>query len=258
MKKILAIVFLAIIIFPGCHKDSSKLVTHNFTKKQWVGGLMGLVSSLKVHLNNYTPTKHQYNQDDNFAYENSKSSSYTLNNVTNTFDIGVTRQDPYSVYINDVNSARIQGDAHDGLAFLNISFESDGTEIIGDCVNNAACICGAPKMDLKDILTTVPLAFGISDGAVTIEAQDVSFTASVTETGPCVNNACAFLCDLLAPNKNTQMQNAIGDSMEVFLNSKSSLLAIPFNQYLKQLGVSGPIVSFIIAANGDLKVVDKE
>lgn len=259
MKKLIAIIFLTPLIFLGCNKNnSSKIVTHNFTKQQWIGGLMNTVSGLKLHLNNYTSVKNEYEQGDTYAYENPNSSSVTLGTISKSFDIEVTRQDPYSIYINDVNSSKLQGDAHDGLAFILINFESDGTEIIGNCVANIACICGDPKLDLSNIVATIPLAFGVNDGTVSLEAQDASFTSDISESGPCVNNACAFLCDILAPNKNSDMQKAVAKFMEDYFNQNSAVIAIPFNQYLKNLGVSGPIVAITIKTNGDLSVEDKE
>ena len=180
------------------------------------------------------------------------------------FDIPVTRQDPYSIYINDVNSTTLQADAHDGLAFITINFESDGTEIIGDCVNNIICICGAPKLDLDDIVGTIPLAFGPSNGSVTplgtvsVEAQDATFTSGISESGPCVNNACAFACDIFAPNKNSDMQKAIAKALEDYVNQNSAIISSALTQYLQNLGVSGPIISIQIATNGDLMVEDKE
>lgn len=259
MKKIIIIISLIVLLFAGCDKNNQpKIVNHNFTKQQWIGGLISTVSTLKLHLNNYTATKNEFEQSDTYAYENSNSSLITLGTVSTPFDIPVTRQDPYSIYLNDVNSTRLQGDAHDGLAFITINFESDGTEIIGDCVNNIACICGAPKLDLSNIVAIIPLAFAVGNGTVSIEAQDATFTSDISESGPCVNNACAFFCDILAPNKNSDMQKAIAKFFEDYVNQNSALIAIPFNQYLQKLGVSGAIVSFEIKANGDLSIDDKE
>jgi hypothetical protein len=54
------------------------------------------------------------------------------------------------------------------------------------------------------------------------------------------------------------MQTAIEKFIEDFVDQNSGLISPPFTQYLKTLGVSGPIVSIQIQSNGDLKVVDKE
>ena len=80
----------------------------------------------------------------------------------------------------------------------------------------------------------------------------------MAESGPCVNNACAFLCDILAPNRKSDMQTAIEKFMEDYVDSNSGLISPLFTQYLKTLGVSGPIISIQIQTNGDLNVVDKE
>ncbi len=247
--------------FYGCQKDS-KFVTHVFAKQQWIGGLLEIFNGTKLHLNNYTATAYQFEQQDIYAYENPKSSSLSIpsfSNVPWTFDVPVTRQDPYSVYINDVNSTRLTGDAHDGEAFLTVNFESDGTEIIGDCVNNALCLCGSPKMDLSNIQSVIPLTFApANDGSVSVASGDVSFTSDINETGPCVNNLCAIFCDIIAPNRQSDMQTSIEKFFEDFIDQNSSLISIPFTQYLKSLGVNGPIISIQIKSNGDLSVEDKE
>lgn len=261
MKTKIFLFIVVLSVFFGCTKNSQKIVTHNFPKQQWIGGISGIFSGMKLHLNNYTSVRKQYEQDDNFAFENPKSSSLsipTLSNVPWAFDVPVTRQDPYSIYINDVNSARFITDAYNGDAYITVAFESDGTEIIGDCVNNIACICGTPQLDLSNIIALIPLTFAPKDGSVSIAAGNVTFTADEVETGPCVNNVCAFLCDILAPNRNSDMQKAIEQFIEDFIDQNSGLISTPFIQYLKTLGVTGSIVSIQIASNGDLTVEDKE
>src|SRR4030095_6100909 len=150
MKKLFFIAIIVCCAFPLCQKNSSNFVTHNFSKQQWIGGLTSIFNGMKLHLNNFTSTKHQYEQDDAYAYKNPSSSSLAVPSVSSVplqFDSPVTRQDPYSIYINDVNSSGFAADAYSGKAYVSISFESDGTEIIGDCVNNIACICGSPRLD---------------------------------------------------------------------------------------------------------------
>jgi hypothetical protein len=265
MKKvfILLVTVLFITVFSflySCQKDT-KISTHVFPKQQWIGGLSSIFTGMKLHLNNYTPAKHQYVLDDNSAYDYPKSSSLSIPTVSSVpwpFDVPVTRQDPYSIYLNDVNSARFITDAHDGYAYITVSFESDGVEIIGDCVNNLICVCGSPTVDLNNISTAIPLAFAPKDGSVSISSGNVSFSSTVTESGPCVNNACAFFCDILEPNRNTEMQKAIQEFIEDFIDQNSGLISTPFAQYLKTLGVTGPIVSIQIRTNGDLSVQDKE
>jgi hypothetical protein len=260
MKKVFILLITAFSFLYGCQKND-KIVTHVFPKQQWIGGLSGIFIGMKLHLNNYTFSKHQYEQDDNYAYEYPKSSSLTipaLSNVPFPFDLPVTRQNPYSIYLNDVNSARFTTDAHDGNAYITISFESDGVEIFGDCVNNLICICGSPSLDLSNIVTVIPLAFAPKNGSVSISSGNVLFSSNVAESGPCVNNACAFLCDILEPNRNSDMQKAVQSFIESFIDQNSALISSPFSQYLKTLGVSGPIVSIQIQSNGDLSVEDKE
>jgi len=261
MKKLFFLLISICCLYFNCQKKSANFVTHNFSKQQWIGGLNYIFTGMKLHLNNFTSTKNQYEQGDTYAYESPSSSSLSipsLSSVPWVFDSPVTRQDPYSIYINDVNSSGFATDAYNGAAYVTISFESDGTEIIGDCVNNIACICGSPRLDLSNTNAVVPLVFWPKDGGVNIESGDVSFNATMAETGPCVNNACAFLCDILEPNRKSDMQTSIEKFIEDFVDNNSGLLSAPFTQYLKTLGVSGPIISIQIQTNGDLKVVDKE
>ena len=68
MKKLFFILISVCCFYPGCQKKSN-FVTHNFPKSQWIGGLNDIFNGMKLHLNNFTSTKHQYEQDDNYAYE---------------------------------------------------------------------------------------------------------------------------------------------------------------------------------------------
>jgi len=260
MKKLFFLLISICCFYLGCQKKSN-FVTHNFPKSQWMGGLSSIFNGMKLHLNNFTSTKHQYQPEDEYAYESPNSSFLAVPSVSSVprqFDSPVTRQDPYSIYINDVNSTGFATDAYDGKAYVTISFESDGTEIIGDCVNNIACICGSPRLDLTNTTALIPLTFWPKDGGVSIESGDVSFNATMAESGPCVNNACAFLCDILEPNRKSDMQTAIEKFIEDYVDDNSGLISPVFTQYLKTLGVSGPIISIQIQTNGDLNVVDKE
>lgn len=262
MKKVFFLLISVYCVLAGCKKDSPKFVTHVLPKQQWIGGISSVFTGMKLHLNNFTSAKHQYEQDDNYAYQSPSSSSIlipTVSNVPLSFDLPVTRQDPYSIYISDVNSTGFATDAYSGYAYVTISFESDGLEIYGDCVNNLICVCGSPRLDLSNISTVVPLIFTPgNDGSVNIGAQNVAFTASIAESGPCVNNACAFLCDIFEPNRQSDMQTAIQKFIEDFVDQKSSVISSPFTQYLKTLGVTGPIIAIAVLDNGDLRVVDKE
>ena len=265
MKKITGLVVISMAtLLIGCDKKCPpKLVTHNFTKQQWMGSFNSIFKDIKLHLNNYTSTKHQFEQDDDSAYKSPKSSSLlvpAVSTVPSYFDIAVARADPYSLYINDVNSTSFVPDAGNGLASITISFESDGTEIIGDCVNNLFCgLCGgAPMVELDNILMVVPLAFSPQDGSVAIEAQDVSFTSGYQESGPCSNNFCAFACDIFAPNRKSDMRKAIQQNIEDYFNINSFLIASQFDKELQQLGVTGSIVAIQIKTDGDLMVEDSE
>jgi len=120
-------------------------------------------------------------------------------------------------------------DAYNGDAYITIAFESDGTEIIGDCVNNIACICGSRRLDLSNTNAVIPLTFAPgNDGGVSIASADVSFNATMAESGPCVNNACAFLCDILEPNRKSDMQTSIEKFIEDFVDQNSGLISAPF------------------------------
>ncbi len=266
MKKIISIILLLFIIISGCDKNNQpKLVTHHFTKDQWVGGLMGMFSSARIHVNNYTPVKNKYANGDTYAYEYPQSSSISLPsmNFSTNFDEDVIRQDPYSFYVQDLNSTRFGGDAHDGYAYLTIYFEGDGVEIIGNCVNNVACVCTDPTLDLNNIVAVIPFQFKPKNGSVEIMssadisgAPPITFTPVVVkETGPCVNNACAAFCP---SDRVAQMQKGVTDNIGKLVEQYSSLFSIPFIQFLKTNGVSGPIVTIKIETNGDLTVQDKE
>ena len=117
---------------------------------------------------------------------------------------------------------------------------------------------GSPREDLSNITCLIPLTFAPKDGSVAIAAGDVTFTSDVAESGPCANNACAFFCDIFAPNRNSDMQKAIEKFVEDYVDSYSSIISALFSQSLQNLGVKGPIVAIKVLTDGDLSVEDKE
>src|SRR5437763_15815858 len=99
MKKLCILLITVFSFLYGCQKDA-KLVTRVFPKQQWIGGLTSIFNGMKLHLNNYTPIKNNYEQDANSAYDYPKSSSITIPSLLNApwaFDVPVTRNNPYPI-----------------------------------------------------------------------------------------------------------------------------------------------------------------
>lgn len=260
MKKIIIILVLIGMALAGCDKKGPNLVAHHFPKNQWIGDLLQMFGTFKLHINNYTPIKHKYTQNDDSAYENPGTSTMILGTKALKFDVPIYRKDPYTFYVNDLNSTRISGDASNGTAKILIQFEGDGQEIVGDCVNNAICSCnGAPQLNLSSIEGVIPVIVYPKDGAAVLESQgNPAFNCQISETGPCVDNVCAFACNLLAPDKNDSMKKTFATYLQSYFNQNAGFISSDFAVYLQSKGVTGPIVTITIANNGDLDVTDRE
>lgn len=250
---ILALVIMGILL-SGCCSDGMRREVRTLPEEEWVGMLNGLFSEIELRLNNYTPNDHEFDPTDERAFYKPNDSFFRLDalGVELTFDIPVQRQEPYSLYINDVQSTSFTPGTHAGKALVTILLEDAGYEVIGNCVNNVACICGDPRVHLNDMQLDVLLSFGARGGRLIISDAAAELSSTFEEEGPCHDNACAFLCDVIAPDRESQARDQIEQQVAAYFMNNRVIVETLFNQHIQSLGVTDPITSVNIAANGNL------
>jgi hypothetical protein len=231
--------------------DAQRSTLRVIPKSEWISAL-GPFSRATVRINNYSPTAIR-GQPPASAFHLANSSRLGLpNGVSVPFNIPVIRQDPYSIYVNDLNSRGINIDARSGAAFVSIRFEDEGYEIIGNCVENLVCICGDPRIHLNDAELLTRLRIGVNAGSLVIREITSEFRSSFDESGPCRDNVCAFACDIFAPNRESRTRDAIQHAADRFFDSNRGLVESLLNARLRDLGVTQPVTSALIGNRGEL------
>jgi hypothetical protein len=222
----------------GCNPDMRNPTLHVIPKTDWISAL-GPFSEATVRINNYSPTA-MPGQPPASAFHLANDSRIGLPNGTSgSFNIPAIRQSPYSIYINDLNSATIDIDAQRGWATISIFFEDEGHEVVGNCVGNIACICGDPQIDLDDAELLTSLRVGAEAGRLVIRETTADFRSTFDETGPCRENVCAFLCDSIRPDRESRTRESIQNAAVNFFNTNGALLETLLSARLRELGVVG-------------------
>src|SRR5690606_33634774 len=162
---------------------------------------------------------------------------------------------PYSIYINDVNSTGFAPDARMRNGLITLLFEEYGTEVVGNRVGNIACVCGDARRTLTQTKTGGCITVAARAGRLTIAHIDAKLSATDEETGPCVDNVCAFACDLFAADRESQMQDAVEAQVITHFNAYKGIIEGLFNNHLETLGVTGEITSANIGSNGELLLI---
>lgn len=246
---VLLAVFLAVST-TACREE-------RLTEAQWTGGLAGLVATASVRLNNFSPTPIA-GAPPVRAFYLANDSSLTLGGVSLVFDIPTQRREPYTFYISDIRSSGAAMDVAAGRATLRISFESAGPELIGNCVENIACICGEPRVELDSGVLDLSFEVAARGGRLVLDDIRSNFSASYDEAGPCRDNACAFLCDIIRPDRASRAREAVERAATGFLNGNRGLVETALNAQVRRLGVTGRITFAKIQRNGDLLIVEDD
>jgi len=238
----LALVGLAI---SGCRENA-------IPKSQWLGGLSSLFAGAAVRANNYSATPVD-GQPPESRFHLADDSALTLpSGASIAFDIPVTRREPYSLYVNDLRSNGIGVDAGGGRVTVRVTFESAGPEIVGNCVDNVACICGDPRIELDGGALDISFGIAAARGALVLDRIGATFGSGFSETGPCHENVCAFLCDVIRPDRESNARTAIETAARRFVDNNRSLIEAQLNTHVRGLGVTGRITYARVDRDGSL------
>lgn len=250
---ILMIIFSALMAY-GCCEDGTRTEVETLEKAEWVGYLNTVFDGVTLRLNNYTQTRNEYSEDavDAFFKPDDSYLSIPLLDMDVSLDIPIYRQEPYSFYITNVESASFTPDARRGKALITILFEDQGRKLWGNCIDNAACIAGDVEIELNDMQLDVWLGVGARGGRLIISDIEAEITSTFEETGPCVDNFFAFLCDWLAPDRENLIKESIETQIVSHFNSYRPIIEVLLNDYIQSTGVTGEITNATIANNGNL------
>lgn len=233
--------------------------THVIPKEDWISALEPLTAAT-IRLNNYSSTPVP-GQPPVSAFHVANDATFELPSppLSRRFDIPIARQEPYSFYINDLRSTDITVDAIGGRALIRTSFEDEGQELIGNCVDNLICVCGDPRIDFDEARLDLAFRLRMQDARIVLWQPAARFTSTFGETGPCHNNLCAFACDLFAPDRENQARAAIERQATALITLQRPVVEDLVNTRVRSIvGPAAQINSVLIGGTGDLVVVTRD
>lgn len=243
-------------------------------RSTWLPRLQTVFNQTSLRLNNFTPNRNQFSSTPEQAYFRPRDSFFRAVMGGTTFpplriDIPVSRRDPSSIYVDDMNTTSITAgftgasNGYDsGKLRINLAFESNGRELWTNCVNNAGCEpfpgIGIRNRDIQMNnavfqINLEPIAEGRRISYR--DNVDANLSANISVSG-CSNDLFAFVCDWFAPNAGSSIQSNVETTVEDFFN-RGTLRPVISTVLSSELGVnsSRPLRSVRIYQNGDLEMI---
>jgi hypothetical protein len=223
---------------------------------------IGRLMAINLRLNTYTPTRNQFDPSGERAYfrPNDSNLSFQVGDTTHgpfPIDIPVLELGPdrmYKTYVNDWNTTatRLSTDRR-GAIIAQVNFEDAGVEIITNCHNNLNCHMGEPRFDLRDAVVTVTLRprFDAPTNRFTFDAA-TDFRFAMSESGPCINNFWAFICDLALPDRASLLRTNVIDQLNYNLTEPGSIGRIGLELVLNGYAGDGGFRNVTVGPNGEL------
>lgn len=200
-------------------------------RSTWFVPLQNGLASASIRINNYTPNQNQYNPTGERAFHRPNDSYISINMgggapVRLPFNLDMYAGGPDNrckAYINDWNSRYpVAVATNSSRLHIRLDFESEGTELVTNCYNNACCegnpFCpgaGCPDYELDRAWIDLYLTPILSGGRLDYTSE-VRFNVDVRELGndPCTNSFWAFLCDWGLIPRVGDRQNIIRQAIE--------------------------------------------
>lgn len=247
---------LVVCFMGGCCQDGKRTEIRTLPASEWTT-VFSAITEATLRINNYTPNAYEFDSTDLRAFYRPSDSVLRLGDGGELrFDVPVSREPPYSVYINDLNSTGVELGTSGKRVALTIALESDGDELIGNCVSHAQCICGDPIMNLDEGKLQISFLLVAEDGVVKPTAFRTTLVSTYTERGPCQSNLCAFQCEPIEEREDTA-RTAIESQVTEFLSENQALFTVAIATGMQALNIEGEILEIELKSDGGLYLVTR-
>jgi hypothetical protein len=221
----------------------AKIYTENWgdvTVNQSLLNLAGAVASTQISLifDNFTGTQGQFCNSGNPGgcppglsadpetyqfYQPNASSITQMGNPAMSFSITPTRQDPLTVYIDDLRSQSLSFTTSGNRFVLGINFEDAGPEIRMNCIRNAGCFLYPSTMELGTPRASISFALNLQNGRVTYSDAQATFTTS--STGGNELNAAAAIGTAMTDklNNDANIKASVAAALDAVLRQTANL-----------------------------------
>jgi hypothetical protein len=211
-------------------------------------------SQISLRLDNFTPTQGQFCNASNpagcppglgadpetYQFFNPNASSLTQSGMPPlTFSITPSRNDPMTVYIDNMASNGIDFTTSGNRFLLGINFESASPEIRMNCIRNFICgFVGNPTLEVDSARVVLSFALAAQGGRVVF--TDVTATMTTSSTGDSVsaaNGIAAAMADKLT--NEPSIRAAVGTALDSIIRQSAGLSAFP----IEGISIGGGLIS---------------
>ena len=144
-----------------------------------------------------------------------------------TFSITPSRNDPMTVYIDNMASSSIDFTTSGSRFLLGISFESAGPEIRMNCIRNFICgFVGNPTLEVDSARAVLSFALAAEAGRVVF--TDVTVTVTTSSTGDSVsaaNGIATAMADKI--NNEPAIKAAVSTALDSIIHQTAGLSGLP-------------------------------
>lgn len=228
-------------------------------------GVALLGSLTTVTLDNFTPTQHAFDPTSQLAFFRPSGGRLRIDDLggriagtpDQTFTIQPTRREPYTIDIDDLDTQAVTYSAAPGRFIVRLAFESAGTDVRANGVENVACV-GDPAFGLDDAV--IELSLHIGSGEPLVSSVSASFEADVADEGVCRDNLFAFLCDLFAPSDD-ELRTQVSDAVVDTINGNPARLGAlddgvrAMLDFLADLPSNARIIGALVQPDGDIDLL---
>lgn len=124
---------------------------------------------------------------------------------------------PRRYYYNDIRLRNISGQANKQYIRMNVSWEGDGPELRGECVNDVGCMFGTPTVQIDNLNIQINVRPFVAGGTITYDPHDIQVEFSYV-----FNADCGILADLCKEIFKDPMQNAFFQTRFMLANVMGS------------------------------------
>lgn len=114
---------------------------------------------------------------------------------------------PRRYYYNDIRLSGIRGNANNQYVRLVISWESEGPELRGECVDDVGCMFGTPTVQLDNFNIQINVRPSVAGGTMTYDPNDIQVEFAYN-----FGADCGILSDLCKEIFKDPLQNALFNS----------------------------------------------
>lgn len=203
----------------------------------WTSAFSVALQGVDIRINNFTPTDFEFTNDNTYRWQKENDSHFKMESAgmapyERVFNLKPFRKEPMTIYIHDLNLSRSRVSHQNGKIKVSFIFETNGTEVRTNCIDNFICGgVGNPNFNIDNPVIDVLFEPIVSSGQLTYQNAEVDFRGQLNHEG--------F-------NMGVEILQAIANMLNFDVNGEVSRQAnTHFSNYLNDAGIKRTITTFL-------------